>query len=265
MVRPKIFGRPGRTGVSMNENKYAEFTRGQEEDLLNKMGGLEGAKRFQSGELVLVERNTNVLPSAGFPSFNKFDLEAFLASWDKFYRDVYKLDFNAGGFALPSEERAMGSGGVMARSITIEQDLAEIKKRTKQNLFYRYTNSDIDQLIQKDKEAPRPTGSYAIWTAPAIEATEQAPHLAKKSYDDIQVMNVPVMNFAEYARFFLWHLWATGQPLDRESCTLTGSLDADGDVLGGCWLAVRFHAGWFGRGSSSGSIRFRQVVLPPLS
>ncbi|TSC74163.1 MAG: hypothetical protein G01um101444_377, partial [Parcubacteria group bacterium Gr01-1014_44] len=100
---------------------------------------------------------------------------------------------------------------------------------------------------------------------PAIEATEQAPHLAKKSYDDIQVMNVPVMNFAEYARFFLWHLWATGQPLDRESCTLTGSLDADGDVLGGCWLAVRFHAGWFGRGSSSGSIRFRQVVLPPLS
>ena len=251
----------------MNKDKYAEVTRVQTEDLLNKMGGLEGAKRFQSGELMLVERNTNGLSSAGFPSFSRFDVGEFLGSWAKFYCDVYKLDLNGEGMAMPPLEQAMGAGVVMARSITIEQDLAEIKKRTKNNVLYRYTNSDIDQLIQKDKEAARPTGPYAIWTSPTVESTDQAPHLAKKSYNDVVAMNLlpQVMTFAEYTRFFCWFLWVTGQPLNRKSWTLTGSLVADGRVLSGDWYGGRFSMIWSHRDDASDGIRFRQVVLPPLS
>ncbi len=250
----------------MNEDKYAEFTRGQEEDLLNKMGGLERVKRFQSGELVLVERNTNVNPDSSFPSFNKFDLEAFLGSWAKFYRDVYGFDLNGGGITLPPVEQALCSGVVMARGITIERDLAEIKKRTKKNLLYRYTDSDIDKLIQKDKEADRPRGPYAFWTAPAVEATQQAPHLDKKSYNQIVEMNLlsQVMIFAEYVRFFLWFLWATGEALDRQSVTLSGSLGADGCALYGCWYGGRFYVSWSSRGNAVPSLRARQIVLPPL-
>lgn len=201
-----------------------------------------------------------------FPLFNRFDLEAFLGSWAKFYRDVYGFDLNGRGIALPPIEKAMGAGVVMARSITIEQDLVEIKKRTKKNLLYRYTDSKIDELIQKDKEAARPTGPYVVWTTPAIEAINQGPHLAGKSYNDIQKMNVSVMNFAEYTRLFLWHLVATGEPLDRESWTLTGSLVAGDGVLGGGWFGGGFGAVWCGRGGARVYVRFRQVVpSPPLS
>jgi len=111
----------------------------------------------------------------GFALFNKFDVEAFFASWAKFYRDVYGFDLNGDKLVLPPVEQAMGAGVVIARSITIEQDLAVIKKMTKSGQLYRYTNSNIDELIQKDKEARRPAGPYAIWTAPAVESTDQAP------------------------------------------------------------------------------------------
>ena len=158
----------------MNEDKYAEVTRAQTEDLLNKMGGLDGVKRFQSGELMLVERK-QISPASNFPSFTKFDLGAFLGSWTKFYRDVYGFDLNGDKLVLPPVEQAMGAGVVIARSITIEQDLAVIKKMTKSGQLYRYTYSNIDELIQKDKEARRPAGPYAIWTAPAVESTDQAP------------------------------------------------------------------------------------------
>lgn len=250
----------------MNQDKYADVTRAQTEDLLNKMGGLEGAKRFQSGELILVER-TQIVPVSKFPSFTQFNLDEFLGSWAKFYRDVHGFDLNGDGLALPPIDQAVSVGGVMAHSVTIERDLTAIKKMTKSGQFYRYTSSNIDELIQKDKEARRPTSPYAFWTAPAMEATDQAPHLAKKSYKDVVEMNIlpQVMTFAEYARFFCWFFWATGQPLDRESWTLTDSLDTDGRVLVGDWNDGRFYVSWSFRGSSHGNLRFRQVVLPPLS
>lgn len=265
MVRPKIFGRPGRKGVSMNQDKYAEFTRGQQEDLLNKMGGLDGVKRFQSGELMLVERSSKVGPD--FPSFTKFDLGAFLGSWAKFYRDIHGFDLNGEDLVLPPIEQAMGAGVVMAQSVTIERDLAAIKKITKSDQLYRYTSNNIDETVQRDKEARRPAGPYVLWTAPAIEATDQTVHLAKKSYNDITEMGIlpQVMTFAEYTRFFCWFLWTTGRPLDLKTITLTGSLEADGGVLDGGWCGDGFGVGWDGRGNASGSFRFRQVVLPPLS
>ena len=197
-----------------------------------------------------------------FPSSLKFDTIAFLAHWQQFYLKVYGFNLNGGGIALPPIDQALGSGVVMDRSITIEQDLAEIKKWTKKNLLYRYTNDSIDNLIQKDKEAPRPAGPYAIWAAPAVEAIQQAPHLMKKSYDDIQES---IMNFGEYTRFFLWHLWATNEPLDRQSWTLSGSFDADGSVLDGSWVDDRFHVCWYNRDHSHDYVRARQIVLPPLA
>lgn len=250
----------------MNQDKYAEFTRGQQEDLLNKMGGLDGVKRFQSGELMLVERKQiNSTPS--FPSFTKFDLSAFLGSWAKFYRDIHGFDLNGEDLVLPPIEQAMGAGVVMAQSVTIERDLAAIKKITKSDQLYRYTSNNIDETVQRDKEARRPAGFYVFWTSPAVESTDQAPQLAKKSYSDIVEMDIlpQVMTFAEYARFFCWFLWTTGEPLDRKSWTLTGSLVAGGFVLGGGWDGGGFDVCWCSRDDASAYVRFRQVVLPPLS
>ena len=71
------------------------------------------------------------------------------------------------------------------------------------------------------------------------------------------------MIFAEYVRLFRWHLWATnGEPLDRNSWTLTGSLAAGGHVLDGNWYGDRFDVHYCGQRDSNDYIRFRQVVLP---
>ena len=74
------------------------------------------------------------------------------------------------------------------------------------------------------------------------------------------------MNYTEYTLFFFWFMWVTeGEPLDKESWTLSGSLDADGVVLSGDWGGDRFRVGWCNRDGSHDSLRFRQVVLPSLS
>lgn len=207
--------------------------------------------------------NTQVSPvlTQGFPNFSTFNLNAFMAHWNKFYHDVYGLTLDPTQIAFPPVEQALGAGVVIAGDFTIEQDLVEIRKRTKNNFLYRYTDNKIDELVQKDC----PQKPYAVWAYPATESTDQASSLSGKSYLDIKEMSIPVMIFSEYTRFFLWHLWATGKPLDQKSVTLSGSLDADGVVLHGNWDDDRFYVFWCLQGDSYPSIRARRVVLPPMS
>mgnify|MGYP001603551529 CR=1 FL=1 len=197
-----------------------------------------------------------------FPSFTTFNLAAFLASWKKLYLEVFSITLDPERIALPPVEEALGAGVVMHPDVTIEHILAEIKKRTVGDLLWRYTDTDLDTYVQKDSEAWRPAGVYAVWVYPATEATEQAPELTEKSYDDIQKISIPIANFREYTMLYLWHLVVTGTHLDTNSWTLSSSLDADGGVLLGLCDGGRFGVDYFNRHDSGSDIRARRVVLP---
>lgn len=238
-------------------------------DLLMRLTGDKWQAALKELKLLLRKEEPSLQnPVAGFPSFVSFSPVAFLASWVKFYQEVHGLTIDPAAVLLPPLDQALGAGVVMVPGITIEQDLAEIRKRTPGQVLYRYTEDNLDQSIQKNQEMPRPQGGvYAVWTTPVSEATDQAPELARQSYEGIGKLNpaVPVMLFGEYVRFFLWFLWATGQPLDRRDVTLSGSLAAVGYVLRGDWRGVRFSVGWYVQRYSSGGLRARRVVLPPLA
>lgn len=197
-----------------------------------------------------------------FPSFMSFDIQLFLAYWDRFYQDVYNITINMAMVLLPSVENTLGAGVLMIPGITIEQDLAQIKERTAGKRLHRYTVRDMDDFIVQKAEPARPKGSYAAWCFPAVEATDQAPHLAEKSYLDNRAAKEPVMLFREYTRFFLWHFWATGQPLDRDSMTLSGSLDMDGRVLRGRWRDGKFSISGIYQQHTSDNFCARQVLSP---
>ena len=199
----------------------------------------------------------------GFLSFMVFNLAGFLASMVEFYQEEFSLILDSRKVLLPPTESALGAGIIMAGGITIEQDLAKIKALSDGEL-YRYIDENIDECIDREKEQPRPVEPYGLWTPAAVEAVDQAPRLAGKSYLDVQEMKeLPlVMNFAEYVRFARWHLWATGQPLDRNNATLTSSLDADGHVLRGDRCGVGFRVNCFSQHHSYALFRFREVVLP---
>lgn len=200
----------------------------------------------------------------GFPSFLTFNLEAFLASWVQFYQDAHGISVDPSSILLPDLNLELGAGVVMAGNITIEQGLAGIKKLTPSGQLYHYTDESIDKIINRQRESSRPNQPYAAWAYPALEATDQALQLAKKSYLENQKLAVPVMNYNEYVRFAHWHLWATGIPLDRRTVTLSDSLVADSHVLSGDW-GDGFRVGWSRRQYSGDGIRFRQVILPPLA
>ncbi len=253
----------------MRLEKLDDLTLGHAKALVTKAGGLEAACRILSDEvrMVVLEKDQEIpkpaLITTNFPSFTTFDLGAFLESWAKFYADVFGVALNLGEIALPPLEQALGAGVVMHSNITIERILAEIRNRTLGRVLYRYTKSDLDGYVQQDKEAWRPArGVYAVWMYPAVEATDQAPELAEKSYKEIGQLGIAVANFREYAMLFLWHLALTGKPLDRQAITLSGSLVADGHVLGGGWHGDRFSVYWYDRHDSCSSLRARQVVLP---
>ena len=160
-------------------------------------------------------------------------------------------------------EEATGAGVVIAGDVTIEMALTFIQSRTPGERIYRYV-PDVDAYINRDAEAPRPDRPYAVWCAPAVEAIDQAPEIAGKSWEDMAMLEsaIPTMNALEYLVFFAWHLWATKNPLDMKSVTLTDSLDADGYVLYGRWDGDMAYVDTWHRRDFYSSLRARRIVLP---
>ncbi|MEK7616274.1 MAG: hypothetical protein AAB420_03660 [Patescibacteria group bacterium] len=199
----------------------------------------------------------------GAKNFINFDLSAFMVSWTKFYGRIFQITLDPASVLLPPLELALGSGLIRHPDVTIEKVLSAWKKNTPKELLYRYTESDLDAAIQKEKESWRPSGTYVAWAYPAIEATDQAPELAEKSYEDIQAMpGVWVMNYPELPLYALWHYVETGVPLDQKTVSLSDSLDAAGRALGGSWHGDGFCVHWCHRRGSHPSIRARRIVLP---
>lgn len=73
--------------------KYGELTLGQVEALVNKLGGMEGVKRFLSGEL-LVSAATKV-----WKTWKTIKLGTGLQTADDFYKEIKKVRVKIGDWA----------------------------------------------------------------------------------------------------------------------------------------------------------------------
>ena len=237
----------------------------QMQDLVNKFGAEDRIKRFQSGELVLVERNvTHTSPvdlDNGGITFEKtrLNVEAFLDDQAKYLREVFNVGFPSHKkLKLPKVRQGFGWGVVRVRSLSAQRMLDVLKPRFDGKLWQGYSN--VDKALDPAKEA-RTTdkGAYGVWCRARREADDEHKN---KSANDLVSLGINGMTEPERIQLEGWFHWKTGGHLDLQNVTLSiGSRCLGGDVPSSYWHSgngfdvYRFSAGDLGSG-----IRAREVV-----
>ncbi len=241
--------------------KYPNVTSGQNEAVINKLGGMEGLRRFLADELVVVEKSKQIsadgLSNAGitFAASPIPDTRLFFEEMAQFHGDVYDI-VKLPEVKLPEPRLGFCWGLIMAPGITIEQDIAGCKKDFE---VWRWTDDDLDVLTKgrhvRDAFAH---GPYAIWFRDRVEADEE---LKNKSYNDLIQLGISGITLPERIRLERWFFWKTKNHLDIKNITLcSGSRYSVGFVPYVHWCGSGLWVGWCGPGVASGNLRAREVV-----
>jgi len=204
----------------------------QVQDVINKFGSEDRIKRWQSGELVLVERNvvsgavsSKGLDNGGVTYASALNVEAFLDDWAKFLQDVFNVGLpNRKKIILPSTRTGFGWGVLTPKDMMIERAIASYSDVCP---IWRWTNDDLDKIVKSVRSAEK--GARVAWFRDRVEADEEH---KKKSANDIKLARFNGATLLERLLLGRWFSWKTGsQHLDVVNATLcTGSRDSDGDV-----------------------------------
>ncbi len=122
---------------------------------------------------------------------------------------------------------------------------------------WRYAD-DLDKAVSDNERDPR-NGAYAIWVRDGVEADEAHKN---KSANDIKRAGIKTETLLEREVHELVYFLETGKHLDIKNVTLcSGSRNSDGYVPDADWFSDGFGVSWARPGSSSGSLRSREVVV----
>lgn len=230
-------------------------------DLGNKIGGQQRAKRFLSGELVLIEKSKKPiskedLSNGGVTYASGINTVAFLADWTLFYKEVFGLTVDLSQIPLPAYRLGFNWGVAVLKGLTKQQVFDKGKE-----LFpsWKYTNQDLDTAVSKDIRTNDET--HIIWCRDRREADEEHKN---KSANDIKEQGINPMTFHERKLLGLWFYWKTkGHHLDKKRATLcAGSRYSDGGVPGVFWHGSydRLLVDRYGVGDYDDGFRAREVV-----
>ncbi len=209
----------------------------QVNDLGNKIGGQERAKRIMSGELVLVERNAlqtlqalnpQVPANGGVTYASVLNTEAFLDDWSKFLKEVFKISLSSRKkILLPKTKPGFGWGVLTPRGMTIERVLESFNGICP---IWRWTNDNLDKITKSVRNADN---TRVIWVRDRVEADEEH---RSKSYNDLKATGINGCTLLERLLLERWFSYKTNQHLDVSNVTrCDGSFDSDGDVPGVYW------------------------------
>ncbi len=241
--------------------KDSQITRGEDEAVVNKLGGVEGMRRFLRGELIVVEKQQIVIDSANagitFVPPSLPDVGLFLADQRKFFRDVYGKKMPT--VVMPQARPGFGWGLVMASFMTSQYLFDCSLERF--GKAWKWTNESLDTVItHNDRDAKR-DGKYGLWCRDRVEADEE--HKGR-SRNQIIEAHIKGMTVAERENLGLWFHWKTGgQQLDVINWTLaTGSLFRGGGVPSVGWGGdgSGMSVGRYGSDYSYDYLRTREVV-----
>lgn len=211
------------------------------QDLVNKIGGEDRIKRFQSGELVLVERNAvlaTVSPEGfdnGGVTFEKtiLNVEAFLDDQAKYFREVFNLGLpGRKKLGLPKTRPGFGWGVVRVPGLSAQRMFDVLIPRFNGKTWKWCQN--IDEVLDSKKEA-RTTdrGAYGVWCRARREADEEHKN---RSANDLTSLGINCMTESERIALEGWFHWKTGSHLDIKNVTLSkGSRCTDGNVPSANW------------------------------
>lgn len=241
--------------------KDASITRGEDEAVTNKLGGVEGMRRFLRDELIVVEKKQIITNSdnAGitFVPPAILDIGLFLADQRKFFREVYGK--NLPRVKMPQVRPGFGWGLIMAPFMA-PQYLFDCS-RERFGKSWKWTNDDLDTIISHNDRDAKRDGAYALWCRDRVEADEEH---SNRSYNRIIADAIKGMTVAERENLGLWFHWETGgQQLDVKNITLcTGSRCRDGGVPNVHWNDndSKMYVDWYNTDNAHAHLRTREVV-----
>ncbi len=237
----------------------------QMQDIVNRIGGEEGIKRFQSGELVLVERNATPRSPAeldnGGVTYEKtaLNIEAFLDDQAKYFREVYSMGLpSRKKLAIPKPRTGFGWGVVRVPGLSAQRMLDVLKPRFDGKLWQWC--QDIDAALDPTKEARTTTkGPYVVLCRDCREADDEQKN---RSANDLASLGINCMTEPERIALEGWFHWKTGGHLDIKNVSLSaGSRDLDGDVPDSDWGSYDgFCMFSYDTGDRNDYLRAREVV-----
>lgn len=226
-------------------------------DFGNKIGGQERAKRFMSGELVLVEKEHKVSvagsANGGITYASGLNTAAFLADWAEFLDIFFAYTGDLSKVALPPITPGFNWGVAVVHGLSSQKAYDRMAKEVQS---YKYWDN-LDASIRKNDRNPG-TNPYIVWCRDRIEADVEFRGL---SANDLQEKKINTMTLLERELLGLWFYWKTKGHLDVKNVTLcAGSRSTDGDVpyvgFGGSGVYVSY----YDPGNHGDNLRAREVV-----
>lgn len=182
-------------------------------------------------------------------------LQEMLADWSNFYKEVFGLDLDFSGVAIPEHKPGFDRLLVIAKGMTPQRLFNKCKE-----LFpsWKYTDTDLDKVIKSVRTSQ--DGHYAVWVRDRVEADEENKNL---SADDLKERGTDEITLEERIVYELKFFKETGEHLDKSNWTLCpGSRDSNGVVPDASWRGG-FRVYWYY--CHCGDLRSRSVVSLPRS
>ena len=245
---------------------------GRMQNLINILGGEEKIACIESGELVVVERsalaalssinNGGISPYVSAPVLN---IEAFIADWREFYRQVHSMKVNPPLLkCLPRVTPGFNWGALVPKSVKPQRAY-----EMDQSMFPCWKwcgDRSLDKVIDFTKEArTADRQSYIVYCEDSVEPPAR---LANTSALQIAERQVNTLGLTETLLLHGWFYWksggkSNGKHLDVRNWTLcSASRYSGGSVPGVHW------GGSYGElrvrrcdpGDSDPSVRSREAV-----
>ena len=181
-------------------------------------------------------------------------LQEMLADWTNFYKEVFGLDLDFSGVAIPERKPGFDRLMVIAKGMTPQYLFDKCKE-----LFpsWKYTDSDLNKIIKSDRTSQ--DSHYAIWVRDRVETDEENRNL---SADDLKERGTAEITFEERALYELKFFKETGDHLDKANWTLcAGSRYRSGNVPYAYWDG-EFGVYWLYSHGHRGCLRSRSVQFP---
>ena len=199
--------------------KYNDFTLGQIEAIMNKIGGEYGIKQLLSGETRIVEkeRPKPPAPNRGVDFASRLDTAKFLAEWQRFYQEVFGVTVDFSNVTLPPVISGFNWGVAVASGMTAERIVVKMCKSFKVSKPSDYKHcyegyKDLDDLglskLSKEKPVRSDDKPYVIWVRDNIEPGEEL-----KSFVPIPLVHM--ITLREQLLLELWFNWrSSGKHLE---------------------------------------------------
>ena len=159
----------------------------------------------------------------------KENISVLLTGWQQFYRDLFELEIDLLGLAVPARKKGFD------RLIVVAPGMVPQRMYDKCDELFtsgKWTDDDLNKIVQSERTAK--DSAYAVWFRDVVEADEDLKNL---STNDLKEKKIPGITLEERLLMELKYFKETNGHLDITNVTLcSGSRYSGGGVPEVVWF-----------------------------